>query len=97
MKCVLLGATRGVGLEVLLNLIGKGHSCYVLARNTEGFDGTLAQRGITDKGLINVVKGDAFQEKDIENLFQVAGSEVEFVLFSLGTFLSPLCGDLLLY
>lgn len=84
MKCVLLGATRGVGLETLLNLIGKGHSCYALARSTASFDETLTQRGVIDRSLITVVKGDAFQETDIENLFETAGNDVEFVLFSLG-------------
>ncbi|KAH0607927.1 uncharacterized protein H6S33_001979 [Morchella sextelata] len=91
-KCVLLGATRGCGLETLLNLVDMGHSCYVLARNEAAFSKTLAARSAkTD--LITVVQGDAFSEQDVGRLFSTAGDGVGFALFSLGgrpSFKNPL-------
>ena len=90
MKCVLLGATQGCGLETLLNLTAAGHICYVLCRNPSAFDATLKARNINPeiqfegKKLINPVKGDAFKEEDVRDLFQTAGEGVEFVLFSIG-------------
>ena len=91
MKCVLLGATQGCGLETLLNLIKDGHVCYVMCRNPAAFEATLTERNVdinmisAEKKLINPVKGDAFKEADVRALFEAAGQGVELVLFSLGT------------
>ncbi|KAF8470823.1 hypothetical protein BDZ91DRAFT_551310 [Kalaharituber pfeilii] len=104
MKCVLLGATRGCGLETLLNLTAAGHECYTLCRSPAQFETTLAERNVdpnaaTDKKkLINLVKGDAFNADDVRKIFEVAGEGVEFVLFSLGgrpTFKNPLSPKLM--
>lgn len=91
MKCVLLGATQGCGLETLVNLTAAGHTCYVLCRNPAAFDATLQARNVDpsllqfgEKKLIIPVQGDAFKEADVRNLFHTAGEGVEFVLFSLG-------------
>lgn len=93
MKCVLLGATQGCGLETLLNLTAAGHICYVLCRNPEAFNATLRNRNVDPDTLqpeaggmklINPVRGDAFQEADVRALFTTAGDGVDFVLFSLG-------------
>ncbi|KAF8425236.1 hypothetical protein EV426DRAFT_636640 [Tirmania nivea] len=46
MKCALLDASQGYGLETLGNLISAGHICYVLCRNLTAFDATLRSRNI---------------------------------------------------
>lgn len=92
MKCVLLGATQGCGLETLLNLTQEGHVCYVMCRNPAAFEATLLERNVDINmtsaagRLINPIKGDAFKEADVRALFETAGQGVEFVLFSLGIF-----------
>jgi len=103
MKCVLLGATQGCGLETLLNLVKDGHTCYLLCRNPTVFEATLIERNVDINmasgggKLINPVKGDAFNEADVRALFETAGQGVDFVLFSLGgrpTFKNPIAPKL---
>lgn len=86
MKCVLLGATQGCGLETLLNLIKKGHQCYVMCRTKSAFNETLRKKKVpsAETSRIIAIQGDAFNKPDVENLFEKAGMNVEFILFSLG-------------
>ena len=87
MKCVLLGATRGCGLETLLNLHKTGHECYILARNSTAATETLSAQGVpANSPLLHIVEGDAFEAGDVRRLFTAAG-EVDFVMFSLGIIL----------
>jgi len=104
MKCVLLGATQGCGLETLLNLIKDGNVCYVMCRTPSAFEATLKERDVDinitseEKKLINPIKGDAFKEADVRALFEAAGQDVELVLFSLGgrpSFKNPFAPKLL--
>lgn len=89
MKCVLLGATRGCGLETLLNLHKAGHECYLLARNSTAAAETLSAQGVpANSPLLHIVQGDAFEAGDVRRLFTAAG-EVDFVMFSLGTLPPP--------
>lgn len=87
MKCVLLGATRGCGLETLLNLHKAGHECYILARNSTAATENLSAQGVpANSPLLHIVEGDAFEAGDVRRLFTAAG-EVDFVMFSLGIIL----------
>ena len=105
MKCVLLGATQGYGLETLLKLNEKGHICYVMCRTPSAFQETLKERNIDinmtreKKKLINPVKGDTFKSHDVLTLFYDTGEDdididididIDLVLISLGTYPIPL-------
>ncbi|CAZ81836.1 unnamed protein product [Tuber melanosporum] len=93
MKCALLGATRGCGLETLLNLHRAGHECYILARNSTAAAETLSTQNVpANSPLLHIIQGDAFEADDIRKLFTAAG-KVDFVMFSLGgrpSFTNPL-------
>lgn len=97
MKCVLLGATQGCGLETLLKLNEEGYICYVMCRTPSAFEATLKERNVDinktneeKEKLIIPVEGDALEKVDVGALFNIAGDNIDLVLFSLGTDPIPL-------
>ena len=59
MKLLVIGATRGIGLEVVEQALAAGHEVTALARNTAGFP--------VSHEKLKVVKGDILDQGSIES------------------------------
>lgn len=85
MKCVLLGATRGCGLETLHGLYTTGATCHLLARSHSSASAALSARGIDPASpQIHITVGDATSPASMRELFTAAGPGVELIFSSIG-------------
>ncbi|KAE8212565.1 hypothetical protein CF319_g5481 [Tilletia indica] len=97
MKYVLLGATRGCGLQVLLQLLKsqdeQGHELFTLSRNKDALIKTLkendyefdtASKDPTSKNKLHIFVGDALKSESVQELFNTAGHDIDVIFFSLG-------------
>ncbi|KAK0547124.1 hypothetical protein OC846_004980 [Tilletia horrida] len=97
MKFVLLGATRGCGLQVLLQLLNaqdaQGHELYTLSRNKDALIATLKENDYdyetrskdpATKNKLHIFVGDALKPESVQQLFATAGNDIDVVFFSLG-------------
>jgi uncharacterized protein YbjT (DUF2867 family) len=78
----LFGASRGIGLELLVRSLRAGHQVRALVRDPSAFNTAVERRGLSPDALarLSVVQGDALREDDVRRA--VRGADA--VLSALG-------------
>lgn len=85
MLTALLGASKGIGYYVLLDLLSdEGNEAILLLRNPNCFDDDDIVNPAIKAGRVRIVKGDATMQTDVEKLFQ---NKVDTVITSVGELL----------
>jgi putative NADH-flavin reductase len=79
MKLLVIGATRGIGLEVVQQALEAGHEVTALARNPQGFS--------MQHERLRVVKGDILDQNSIERALE--GQDAVCVTIGIGVTRKP--------
>ncbi|WWC70702.1 uncharacterized protein I206_104653 [Kwoniella pini CBS 10737] len=84
MLAVFLGASKGIGYFTLLNLLQttKDWNTILLLRKPDCFDKNELIKPFIENGRIQIIKGDATNENDVENLFKIG--KVDLVISTIG-------------